>query len=139
MNRYIISLLSGFLFSVGLGVSGMMNPSKVLNFLDILGSWDASLAFVMAGALFVTFFGFSSILKRKKSILGIKFLLPTVTKITPSIIFGSIFFGIGWGISGLCPGPVMANILIGNNKILLFCFSMLIGMMVVEFTKRRLK
>lgn len=107
--RQLISAFAiGSLFGGGLIVSGMTNPAKVQNFLDLFGSWDPTLAFVMGGALAVTFAGFRFVLRRERPIDADRFELPQTTELTRSLVVGSILFGVGWGLAGLCPGPALA-------------------------------
>ena len=107
--RIIIALLSGILFGLGLAISGMVNPTKVLNFFDVFGSFDASLALVMAGALPVTFIGYRLALKRHAPIFADRFRVPTSKELDGRLIWGSALFGLGWGLSGFCPGPAIAR------------------------------
>lgn len=102
--QLIISYLIGLIFSVGISISGMANPAKVLNFFDVTGTWDPSLAFVMAGAIVVTFLGYRYALKRPSPLLSKSFLLPTSRDLDVRLFGGSAVFGIGWGIAGFCPG-----------------------------------
>jgi uncharacterized membrane protein YedE/YeeE len=110
MKQNLIALFSGLLFGVGLAFSQMMNPNKVLNFLDITGNWDPSLALVMGGALFVTFISFRFITQQKSPLFAPKFSLPTRTDLDKPLIIGAMLFGIGWGLAGFCPGPAIASL-----------------------------
>lgn len=135
----LIALISGALFGFGLMYSHMVDPEKVLNFLDILGDWDPSLAFVMIGALFV--FGviyWFTLRKRQHSILGDSIDMCSTTKVTPNLIVGSAIFGLGWGMTGICPGPAVANIGSGDLKIYVFIVIMLIGMRVSQWFKTKI-
>jgi len=122
------ALLIGLLFSLGLGISGMTLPEKVIGFLDVAGAWDPSLAFVMGGAVVVYFFGYRWVTRHDKPVFGVKFRLPTKTAITPELIAGAIFFGVGWGIAGFCPGPALVSLGSGSTDVLLFVGSMFGGM-----------
>ncbi|MBU2707458.1 YeeE/YedE family protein [Zooshikella marina] len=125
----IVALCCGVLFGIGLTVAQMVNPQKVLNFLDISGDWDPSLALVMAGALFIYVMGYLVWVKPKsKPLLDEQFFLPAKKTIDKSLVVGSIIFGIGWGVSGICPGPALANLSGGDLKILAFIGAMLVGM-----------
>jgi len=128
--------LSGFIFSLGLGISGMMNPEKVLGFLNIFGKWDPSLVFVMGGALLVTFFTLPKIGQWKNNLCGGQIYMPSKKDIDMKLIFGSCLFGIGWGISGFCPGPALANLLTLTPTVILFLCSMLFGMGLFSFVMK---
>lgn len=110
MKTYAIALLSGILFGAGLALSRMINPNKVLNFLDVAGRWDPSLLFVMIGALSVALIAFRFILKRPAPLWSDSFQLPRKTSIDPQLILGAAIFGIGWGMSGYCPGPSVTGL-----------------------------
>jgi uncharacterized membrane protein YedE/YeeE len=138
MNKiYISSFFSGFLFAIGLGISGMMDSQKVQGFMDITGRWDPSLAMVMIGGIPVTFLCYSFIFKRKVPVYEKNFALPTNNKIDKNLILGAIVFGIGWGLGGLCPGPAISNLGSLNPAIFLFVFSMFIGYYIHEKFSRR--
>jgi len=108
--REIASLICGVLFGLGLAISGMINPAKVIGFLDITGAWDPSLAFVMGGAVLVTATAFRFILKRPNPVLADTFQLPTRRDFDKHLIAGAAIFGAGWGLAGLCPGPAIASL-----------------------------
>lgn len=127
MKENITALLLGILFSIGLGISGMMDPTKVQGFLDAAGRWDPSLALVMGGALFVTFVTYPVVVKRSGPIFGEKFGLPSKTEIDKPLIIGAVLFGIGWAISGLCPGPALANTLSLHTGVLAYIVTMFTG------------
>ena len=136
--KSITALISGVIFGVGLSISQMVNPQKVINFLDIFGHWDPSLLFVMIAALVVFSSGFFAINKKlKKPILDEKFYLPSTTTTDIKLVLGAIIFGFGWGLAGLCPGPAMANILFFDNKIFGFIIAMLIGMQCANLINNR--
>ena len=128
MKRIISAFLVGLLFSLGLSVSQMVNPTKVLSFLDLAGDWDPSLIFVMAGALGVTALGYPLILKQRHPFFAEKFQLPTKINLDLRLIGGSSIFGIGWGLSGYCPGPAIAATTIGGQDSLIFLTTMIVGM-----------
>lgn len=134
--KIFTALLAGLLFGVGLILSGMTDPSKVLGFLDLTGNWNPSLAFVMGGALLVGSIVFPLVAKRPKAILGDTMHLPTATQIDRRLVLGSLAFGVGWGLAGYCPGPALASLAQGGTKPLLFFFSMLVGMAVFEVLER---
>ncbi len=127
MNKPLISLISGCLFGFGLSVSQMINPNKVLNFLDITGDWDPSLAFVMIGALSVSFIAIRLILKQSRPILEPKFILSKNTAINKPLLTGAAIFGIGWGMTGYCPGPAVAGLGIGNTEALVMVIAIYAG------------
>ena len=110
MKQNLITLLCGIIFGIGLSLSHMINPNKVLNFLDITGNWDPSLIFVMIGALAITFFSFKWILKRPVPLLAESFHVSTKSLVDKPLVIGAAIFGIGWGMSGYCPGPAVANL-----------------------------
>lgn len=128
MKNLLLCTVSGLLFGFGLALSGMTNPQTVLGFLTIDSSWNPTLMFVMGGALTVTIPAFHFILKRQSPLWGKTFNLPTRTHIDTPLIVGAALFGVGWGISGLCPGPAIANLAIASTDLLIF-----VGMMVVGF------
>ena len=133
MNVIIASLLSGLLFSFGLIVSGMSNPARVLNFLDFSTNWDATLAFVMGGAIAIAAPGIYWVRKRNKPLFADSFDIPTSKVIDSKLITGSAMFGIGWGISGFCPGPAVVAIASLQSDVLLFVGAMVVGMLAQHF------
>ena len=126
------SLIAGLLFGVGLIVSGMADPAKVLGFLDLAGAWDPSLALVMAGAIAVGAVAFRLAGKRATSLLGLKMNLPDARQIDRRLVGGSLLFGIGWGIAGFCPGPALVSLGMGQAKAAVFVLAMLAGMLLFE-------
>ena len=135
MGKIISALLAGIIFGVGLVVSGMSNPAKVLNFLDIAGTFDPSLIFVMGGAVVVVFVGYKLVLKRKTPIFDNAFHIPTRKDIDKNLIIGSAIFGIGWGIGGFCPGPSLTAILLGSEGIVYFFPALLVGLIITKLVK----
>ncbi len=133
----LISLLLGVLFAVGLVISGMINPEKVIGFLDVFGNWDHSLAFVMGGAVGLQFI-LLPIIFLKKPVFSKVFYLPKKNDLEPSLIIGSALFGIGWGIAGVCPGPAIVNIARFDSQSIVFMIVMLIGMFLHSILKRKL-
>ena len=127
---------AGLLFGAGLLVSGMANPRKVLAFLDVFGSWDPSLAVVMASALVVGIPGFALQASRTHSALGLPMRLPANRAIDRGLMLGSVTFGIGWGLAGICPGPALVALASGSWKAALFVLAMLAGMGIFEVTRR---
>jgi uncharacterized membrane protein YedE/YeeE len=133
----LTSLLTGLVFGLGLIVSGMANPAKVLGFLDVGGAWDPSLALVMAGAIAVGFVAFRFMKNRTLSLMGAEMKLPTASRIDQRLVMGGALFGIGWGIAGFCPGPGLVALGMGEPKALVFVAAMLIGMIVFELLELR--
>ena len=137
MTTIFTSLFAGLVFGLGLIVSGMANPAKVLGFLDLAGPWDPSLAFVMAGAIAVAAVAFASAKKRTVSVLGAGMKLSTSRDIDRRLVIGSVLFGIGWGVAGFCPGPGLVALGMGEIKALVFVVAMLVGMGIFELLERR--
>jgi len=130
MKHSIAALISGIVFGLGLAISEMINPARVIGFLDITGDWDFTLALVMGGALVVTVIGFPLITKRSHPIFAEKFYLPTRSDIDSTLLGGAALFGIGWGIAGLCPGPAIAGLASLNPSIFLFVGAMIVGQLI---------
>ncbi len=128
--RVLLGFLAGLVFGVGLVVSGMSDPAKVLNFLDVFGNWDPSLAFVMGGASLTAFLGFRLAWRRKTPVLMERFELPSNTAIDMPLLTGAALFGIGWGIGGFCPGPAWTALPLAATGTLVFVPAMLAGMLV---------
>ena len=130
------ALLAGLIFGLGLILSGMANPAKVLGFLDLAGAWDPSLMFVMGGAIGVAFVGFAAAARRKVTPTGEPINLPTARRIDRPLVIGALLFGIGWGIAGFCPGPALVGAGMLEPKALLFVLAMLAGMGLFEWRRR---
>ena len=130
MARIVVALVAGLIFGLGLTVSQMINPAKVLGFLDLLGDWDPSLAFVMLGAIPVAAIGYGLARRRSAPLCAAAYAEPSQTKIDGRLISGAILFGIGWGLVGYCPGPAIASIGFGNSTTLVFVAAMLAGMVL---------
>ncbi|MFW8594315.1 DUF6691 family protein [Cribrihabitans neustonicus] len=127
--KQIFALLSGLVFGLGLILSGMANPAKVLNFLDLFGTWDPSLAFVMGGAIAITAPGFALLTRNlQKPLFDSQFRIPTRTDLDPKLLTGAALFGVGWGLGGFCPGPALTALPIGATGTLIFVPFMLAGM-----------
>jgi len=135
LNAFVV----GLLFGLGLIISGMTDPAKVIGFLDLAGTWDPSLAFVMAGAILIGAIGFTIAKKRQFSLLGAPMRLSSTTKLDTRLLLGSLVFGIGWGLSGFCPGPAVVSAAAGQPKAWLFVVSMLSGMALYTLLERREK
>ncbi len=134
MNK-LISLISGIIFGIGLVISQMINPEKVLGFLDLFGNWDPSLAFVMIGALIVSSPMFHLIKKKEKPLFVDSFNYSKNKEINNNLIIGSVLFGAGWGLGGLCPGPAIASIALLNISSISFVISMFFGFYLVKILK----
>ena len=135
--RKLASFAAGLLFGVGLLLSGLANPAKVIGFLDITGAWDPSLALVMAGAIGTALLPFTWAKARKRSLLGAPMQLPNKRELDGQLIGGSLLFGVGWGIAGICPGPAIAVLLSGHWQVVLFVLAMLGGMLLFSALERR--
>lgn len=122
-----IAYLIGLIFGLGISMSGMANPAKVLNFFDVAGSWDPSLAFVMGGAVVVTYFGYRWVLARSKPLYDTRFRLPSRSDIDLKLISGSLIFGLGWGLAGFCPGGALPALGTGNLTVMLFVAALITG------------
>ncbi|EPN2070636.1 TPA: DUF6691 family protein [Acinetobacter baumannii] len=134
--KNIFAFIFGGLFSLGLMISGMSNPAKVLGFLDIFGQWDISLMFVMLGAIAVAFIPFQRAIKKPKTIFNEQIQLPTNTQIDQRLIVGAFIFGIGWGIAGICPAPALTLIGLGHFEALCFIGAMLVGMFIYRILNK---
>jgi uncharacterized membrane protein YedE/YeeE len=134
--QILMALIAGLVFGLGLIVSGMTNPAKVIGFLDLAGEWDPSLAFVMGGAVLVGLVAFRFAAKRSKALLGDAMRLPTATQIDRRLVLGGLAFGVGWGLAGYCPGPAVASLGTGVTEPIIFVVAMLVGMAVFEVRER---
>ena len=137
--QVLMAFITGLIFGLGLILSGMTNPSKVIGFLDITGAWNPSLLFVMGGAILIASIAFHFTKTRPKALLGDVIRLPTARQIDNRLVLGGLTFGAGWGLSGYCPGPALASLAIGGSKPLIFVVSMLVGMAIFEIHDRRSK
>lgn len=134
--RNLAALAAGLLFGLGLIVSGMADPAKVLGFLDLAGQWDPSLALVMGGAIAIGLPAFTMARKRQRTLLGEPMQLPTARTIDRRLVLGSLLFGIGWGIAGICPGPALVLLGMASGKGLAFVLAMLAGMLLFRWSER---
>ncbi len=132
----LTALLAGLVFGLGLIVSGMANPAKVLGFLDLAGAWDPSLAFVMGGAIGVGSVVFVLARNRRRSLLGAPMQFPASTALTKRLFFGSVAFGVGWGLAGFCPGPAIVSAAAGYSKAWIFVAAMVAGMAIFTILER---
>jgi hypothetical protein len=126
----------GLVFGIGLVISGMTDPSKIIGFLDLAGPWDPSLALVMGGAVAVGFVAFRFARRRTAAFLGGAMHLPTARQIDRRLVAGSLVFGIGWGLAGYCPGPAVVSVGMGQDKAIVFVVAMLAGMAIYELIER---
>ena len=138
MTRLITALIIGAIFGTGLAIAGMLNPSKVVGFLDIFGDWDPSLAFVMGGGVLVNAIGHRFVMKRKAPIQCATFSMPRSTNVDEPLVIGSVIFGVGWGLAGLCPGPVVASLLLNGQAMLPFFGLLIAGLLFGRIVMRRL-
>ena len=137
IRRLLPPLASGFLFGMGLTVSGMTDPQRVRGFLDIFGDWDPTLAFVMGGAVLVMALAWRIQARMAKPVFGEKFSLPDRSDLDPRLLAGAVVFGIGWGVAGLCPGPAVASLALSPVHAIPFVAAMLAGMLLQKITMER--
>jgi len=136
--KLVTAYIAGLVFGVGISISGMANPAKVINFFDIAGTWDPSLAFVMGGALIVALIGYRLVFKTDRPLLEPAFILPVKTDLDTRLIGGSAIFGIGWGLAGFCPGGALPVLVSGGWLVVLFVAAVVAGMAIVRFIERGL-
>ncbi len=134
--RNLLTFLTGIIFGTGISISGMANPAKVINFFDITGAWDPSLAFVMGGALIVTFIGYRWVLRKPQPVFEPTFDLPKKTSLDTRLIVGSGIFGIGWGIAGFCPGGALPALGTLDSRVIIFVAALIAGMLITRFGLR---
>ena len=134
--QVIMALIAGLVFGIGLIVSGMTDPSKVIGFLDLAGHWDPSLALVMGGAILAALPAFRFAARRDRALLGCAMRLPSATRIDARLVLGSLAFGAGWALAGYCPGPALASLASGGIKPIIFSAAMLAGMAIFEVLDR---
>jgi uncharacterized membrane protein YedE/YeeE len=128
----IVALLAGIIFGCGLTISKLINPNKIINFLDITGQWDPSVLLVMASALSITWLGYWFIFKKSKPLCATSFSLPQKKSVDLSLIIGAAVFGIGWGLAGYCPGPALTAIGLGIPDVIYFVFGMVLSAAVLK-------
>ena len=136
MKRTLAGLICGLLFGLGLAVGGMTDPANVIGFLDVASSWNPSLIFVMGGAVFVAFFGFRLVLKRRTPLFETRFFLPDQARIDSRLIIGAAIFGIGWGLSGYCPGPALASLSQPTSGLVVFLCASAAGAVAAQRFKK---
>jgi len=136
LNR-ISEFLIGLLFGIGLILSGMTDPGKVISFLDLAGAWDPSLALVMGGAIMIGVFAFAIAKRRELTFMGTLLKLPQSRVIDKRLVGGSLLFGVGWGLAGFCPGPALVSLGAGQPKAVVFVLAMVAGMMLFELAEKR--
>jgi len=134
MLKMLVNLFAGTLFGLGLAISGMVNPAKVIGFLDFAGDWDPTLAFAFAGALLVAIPAFRFILRRRHPVLADDFDLPTKKVVDGRLLGGAALFGIGWGLAGFCPGPAVTALASGLLPVFVFVASMVAGMAMYKWS-----
>ena len=137
MREILPGLVVGVIFGAGLALSDMVNPERVLAFLDVAGKWDPSLAFVMAGALFPSAIAYAATRRMKRPLLEAQFGIPEGRDLDFNLLGGALMFGVGWGLVGLCPGPAIAGLAFGRWELWLFVAAMLIGMLVHKIATTR--
>ncbi|HEY8091661.1 MAG TPA: DUF6691 family protein [Polyangiaceae bacterium] len=137
MRQKLVAFVSGLLFAVGLGVSGMTHPRKILDFLDFAGDWDPSLAFVMGAGVLVNLVLFQWVLRRGRPLLAASFGLPPFTRVDVPLVAGAAVFGVGWGLGGFCPGPALVSAVTGATPVVAFVVAMLAAMAVFDASRGR--
>lgn len=135
MGKFLSFAIAGLLFGAGVTISGMVNPMKVLNFLDFTGTWDPTLITVMGGGLVVTFIGYRVIFARQRPLFAAKFNLPATGPIDAKLIGGAVIFGAGWGLTGFCPAPAMASLVFGNSQSFIFVAAMATGALLMRLAQ----
>lgn len=136
MSAVLTALITGIVFGLGLCVSEMVNPARVIGFLDVFGAWDSTLLWVLVAAVAVTGIGFPLVTKRRRPILTDSFVMPEKSEIDARLIAGSVIFGVGWGLAGLCPGPAVAALASMSPSVLLFVIAMAGGQWIVSVLER---
>jgi uncharacterized protein len=137
LMQRLTALVAGLLFGIGLTFSGMVNPAKILNFLDLAGPFDASLIFVMGAGLIVATIGYRLAFAQGRPLFGDVFHLPTVNDIDMRLVSGAALFGLGWGLSGFCPGPAIASLVLGHIESFVFVAAMAVGMLAASLVPER--
>jgi len=138
MKNGLSALIVGLVFALGLGISGMTQPQKVIGFLDLFGQWDPSLMFVMVGAIAVHMVSYRFIRQRQSPLLSMRWHLPDQRSLSPALIIGAVLFGVGWGLAGFCPGPAVTSLASLSLKPFVFVVSMLLGMLIFRAIDKKL-
>jgi uncharacterized membrane protein YedE/YeeE len=133
MRGALAGLITGFLFGLGLCLSGMTSPAVIQGFLDIAGAWNPALIFVMAAGVAVTFLGYRFLVPKSRPLWASRFSLPTATRIDTPLLAGAAIFGVGWGLAGYCPGPAVVSLASGRIGVFVFVLSMILGMIFVRW------
>jgi uncharacterized membrane protein YedE/YeeE len=139
MKNGLAAFVVGFVFAIGLGLSGMTQPQKVIGFLDLFGNWDPSLIFVMIGAILVHLVTYRIIRRRNSPLFSTQWHVPTKKEITPALVLGAFIFGVGWGLGGFCPGPAVTSLASFDPRVIQFVISMLVGMYLFKLVDKKLK
>jgi uncharacterized protein len=137
LKARFVTFVAGLLFALGLGISGMTHPSKVLAFLDVAGAWDPSLALVMGAGVAVNLVAFQWALRRRAPLLAPRFSLPTQSRVDAALLAGSAIFGVGWGLGGFCPGPALVAAVTGTAPVLTFVVAMIAAMFLFDLARAR--
>jgi len=135
MRGTLAGLITGFLFGLGLCLSGMTSPAVIQGFLDVAGAWNPALIFVMAGGVAVTFLGYRFLVPKSRPLWAKQFSIPAATRIDAPLLLGAAIFGIGWGLAGYCPGPAVASLASGRMSVFVFVLSMLAGMILMRWMR----
>ncbi|MEP2945325.1 MAG: DUF6691 family protein [Lentilitoribacter sp.] len=139
MMKLIVTLLIGMIFGLGIAISGMANPAKVLDFFDLAGTWDPSLIFVMGGALITTAIGYQIVFRTRTSpLMDIAYMVPSSKDIDTRLVVGSATFGVGWGIAGFCPGGAIPAIGLGYSETLMFMFALIAGIFIARLLNTKI-
>lgn len=138
MKHAAVSFLVGLLFAIGLGISGMTQPQKVIGFLDLTGAWDPSLIFVMAGAVGLHFVTYRLVRKKSTPLLDKHWHVPTSKEVSPQLVVGAVMFGVGWGLAGYCPGPALTSVAGLSSNALIFVTSMIVGMSLFKIFEKQI-
>jgi hypothetical protein len=137
MKRHLTAFIAGLVFAIGLGLAGLLQPARIVGFVDFFGVWDPSLAFAMGGAVLIGFVLFRLVMKRDRPLFDSKFHLPARKDITPSLVIGAAVFGIGWGVGGYCPGPAVTSSVLCSGRAFIVLTAMAVGMLGMRVVRSR--